>query len=267
MPSPFPGMDPYLEGSEWTSVHIELSSEIARQLAPKLRPKYIVRTARRFVTEIPADVAITAGDIYPDVSVSDTAHQGALSESAVTVASAPLQLATVMPTRVPLVTIEIRDVVNRELVTAIEVLSPTNKRGEGYQEYMEKRWRLLYSATHLIEIDLLRTGRRVPMQQPLPPAPYFIFLSRAERRPIVEVWPIQLNMPLPVVPVPLSVDDPDVALDLQSALNTVYDALNYDLSVDYTHPPEVPIKDETITWVIEHLRSADILLDSTSWNL
>ena len=53
MPSPFPGMDPYLEGSEWTSVHVELSSEIARQLAPKVRPKYIVRTARRFVTEMP----------------------------------------------------------------------------------------------------------------------------------------------------------------------------------------------------------------------
>jgi len=40
MPSPFPGIDPYLEGSEWTSVPAELSSEIARQLSPKLRPKY-----------------------------------------------------------------------------------------------------------------------------------------------------------------------------------------------------------------------------------
>lgn len=42
MPSPFPGMDSYLEGSEWSSLHVELSSEIARQLAGKLRPNYIV---------------------------------------------------------------------------------------------------------------------------------------------------------------------------------------------------------------------------------
>ncbi len=58
MQSPVPGMDPYLEGSEWISVHTEISSEIARQLAPKLRPKYIVRTTRRFVTQVPEDIGI-----------------------------------------------------------------------------------------------------------------------------------------------------------------------------------------------------------------
>lgn len=258
MPSPFPGMDPYLEGSEWTSVHTELSSEIARQLAPKLRPKYIVRTTRRFVTEMPEDVAITAGDIYPDVSVFDTARLGAAGESAVAVAPAPIELLTVVPARVPHVTIEIRDVANRQLVTAIEVLSPTNKRGEGYQEYLDKRRRLLYSTAHLMEIDLLRTGRRVPMQEPLPLAPYFVFLSRAERRPIVEVWPIQLDMRLPVVPVPLLAGDPDVALDLQLALDTIYDALNYDLSVDYTRPPEVPLEGEAAAWVAKRLRVAGL---------
>jgi hypothetical protein len=53
MSSPFPGMDRYLEGSEWHSVHAELSTELARQLGPKLRPKYIARTVRRFVMDIP----------------------------------------------------------------------------------------------------------------------------------------------------------------------------------------------------------------------
>lgn len=264
MPSPFPGMDPYLEGSEWTSVHTELSSEIARQLAPKLRPKYIVRTTRRFVTEMPEDVSILAGDIYPDVSVFEIAYPGGMGESGVAIAQPPLQLATVIPARVPHVTIEIRDVANRELVTAIEVLSATNKRGEGYREYLDKRRRLLLSTAHLMEIDLLRTGRRVPMQKPLPRAPYFVFLSRAERRPIVEVWPIQLNMRLPVVPVPLLAGDPDVALDLQLALNTVYDALNYDLSVDYTRPPEVPLEGEAAAWAAELLRAAGFLTDGIS---
>src|SRR5919199_1411853 len=90
MPSPFPGMDPYLEGSEWASLHVELSSEIARQLAPQLRPKYVVRTMRQCMTEVLDDLAITAADIYPDK-------------------------------RVPQVSIEIRDVAHRDLVTAIEV--------------------------------------------------------------------------------------------------------------------------------------------------
>jgi len=69
MPSPFPGMDPYLEGAEWTSVHAELSSEIARQLAPKLRPKYVARTIRRFVTEMPDDIVIATSDIDPVASM------------------------------------------------------------------------------------------------------------------------------------------------------------------------------------------------------
>lgn len=72
MPSPFPGQDPYLEGSEWSSVHVALSAEIARQLIPKVQPKYIVRTARRFVTEMPEDIAVTTGNISPDVRVAQT---------------------------------------------------------------------------------------------------------------------------------------------------------------------------------------------------
>lgn len=256
MPSPFPGMDPYLEGTEWTSVHTELSSEIARQLAPKLRPRYVARTTRRFVTEMVGDVSVTTGSVYPDVGVVDAAGQGAVEESYSGSFSAPLELATVIPAQIPLLTIEIRDVAHRELVTAIEVLSPTNKRGDGYREYLDKRQRLLHSAAHLIEIDLLRAGQRVPMQQPLPAAPYFIFLSRVERRPIVEIWPVRLNMRLPVIPVPLRAGDDDIDLDLQLALTTIYDALNYDLTIDYTQPPEPPLTGDAAIWARKRLREA-----------
>src|SRR5439155_10817880 len=139
MPSPFPGMDPYLEGSEWSSVHVALSAEMARQLAPKVQPKYIVRTARRFVTDMPEDIAVTAGDLYPDVSVAEAAAPQGRGLPPAMIAPAPLQMATVIPSRVPHVTIEIRDIAQRELVTAIEILSPTNKRGEVYREYLDKR--------------------------------------------------------------------------------------------------------------------------------
>ena len=225
----------------------------------KLRPKYIVRLARRFVTEMPHDVDILAGDIYPDISMIAPDRPSKVAESVVAYGSPPLQMATVMPARVPHVTVEIRDVANRELVTAIEVLSPTNKRGEGRREYLDKRQRILCSMAHLIEIDLLRSGQRVPMQKPLPPASYFVFLSRAERRSMVEIWPIQLSMRLPVISVPLLADDPEVTLDLQLALDTVYDALNYDLSLDYTCPPEIPLDGELAAWTNDCLRNAGLM--------
>ena len=168
-------------------------------------------------------------------------------------------MATVMPVRVPQVSIEIRDVAHRDLVTAIEVLSPTNKRGEGYQEYLDKRGRILLSPAHLIEIDLLRSGRRVPMQEPLPPAPYFVFVSRAECRPLVEVWPIYLQNRLPAISVPLLPGDADVTCDLQLALTTVYDTLSYDLSIDYTRPPEVPLDGPDAEWAATVLCDAGIV--------
>jgi hypothetical protein len=255
MPSPFPGMDPYLEGSEWTSVHTELSSEIARQLSPQLRPKYVARTTRRFVTEDLEDIGITTSSAYPDVSVF---KGGQVKEAQATFAGGPppLHLKTLIAAEAPQVTIEIRDVTSRRLVTAIEVLSPSNKRSAGYLEYLDNRQRLLRSEAHLIEIDLLRTGQRVPMEDPLPPAPYFVFLSRVESRPVIDVWPIQLDMPLPVVPTPLLTGDQDATLDLQAALNTIYDALNYDLTLDYSRTPEIPLQGEAANWAAELLHRA-----------
>src|SRR5215469_1862617 len=108
MPSPFPGMDPYLEGALWTTVHFSLSAEIVRQLAPRLRPRYLVLPAERFVMETPESVAITATDMYPDVSVAE-ARSGTVAAEGTTIAAAPLELATVIPTPIPHVTFDYRD--------------------------------------------------------------------------------------------------------------------------------------------------------------
>jgi len=214
-------MDPYLEGSLSQSVHLQLSMEIARQLAPKLRPRYVALTPERFVCE---------------------SHD------------APVGLVAQMPVAIPHVSVEMRDTANRQLVTGIEVLSPSNKRGDGRVEYLAKRRHLLLSTAHLMEIDLLREGERVPMQQPLPSAPYFVLLSRVEDRPVMEVWPITVDQPLPPVPVPLLPGDPDVLLDLQQAFTNVYDSIGYDLAVDYTKPLEVPLPAELAGWVADRLR-------------
>ncbi|MEM4237567.1 MAG: DUF4058 family protein, partial [Candidatus Nitrosocaldaceae archaeon] len=86
--------------------------------------------------------------------------------------------------------------------TIIEILSPVNKRGTGAQEYLDRRIELMQTATHLLEIDLLTVGHRIPLEGKLPPAPYYVYLSRADRRPRTEVWAIRLQEPLPRVPVP-----------------------------------------------------------------
>jgi hypothetical protein len=250
-------MDPYLEGSLWMSVHTQLTAQIARQLAPLLRPRYLALTTERFVWEQADDVAVMTGSLYPDVGVAE-ARRGSAGDGGLAVAAAPLRLATVVPEAVPHVTVEIRDVAERRLVTAVEVLSPTNKRGEGREEYLLRRRRLLLSTAHLMEIDLLREGRRVPMREPLPPHPYFVFLSRAESRPVTDIWPIALADRLPTVPVPLLPGDDDVRLDLQAALATIYDLLGYDLALDYGGPPEVPLSSEASSWAEARLRDAGL---------
>ena len=253
MSSPFHGMDPYLEGSLWSSVQLALITQIAVQLSPRLRPRYIALLQKRFVTdmydpdeELGIEVAREAEVTFPDVAIA-TKETGASKASSVTL-DAPLRMQTVMPESVPTHTIEIRDVQKRRLVTAIEVLSPVNKRGEGRQEYLERRQRYLTSPTHLVEIDLLRGGHRVPMTEPLPRAAYFAFVSRAGRRPTAEVWPIKLESKLPSIPVPLLPGDDDLALNLQDALTTIYGQLNLDLGVDYSKPPELPLDPAEQEW-------------------
>ena len=244
-------MDPYLEGDLWSTVHGQLSAEIARQLTPQLRPRYLALMETRYVMETPEEVAIA--EIIPDVGTAKTGTKG--ERGSVATISAPLELATVMPVKIPQHRIEIRDVKKRRLVTIIEVLSPSNKSGEERKAYLRKRRRILLSSAHLMEIDLLRQGKRVPMRKALPVAPYFVFLSRVEKRPVTEIWPIEWDEPLPKVPIPLRRPDPDVTLDLQLVFTNVYDSCGFEMAVDYAQPSDVPLPENVTDWTRERLRS------------
>ena len=115
---------------------------------------------------------------------------------------------------------------------------------------------LLSGPAHLVEIDLLRGEARFPTAEPLPPAPYFVFLSRTQNRKVVEVWPISLDASLPTVSVPLLPEDTDVALDLQQALTTIYDIIGYDELIDYQQAPPGTLTTAELQWVDERLRLA-----------
>jgi hypothetical protein len=250
-------MDPYLEGPLWSTVHSQLAPEIARQLGPQLRPKYLALTTEYYLLDEPNAVAGETAIVIPDVSVVRGGSSAVVQSSAATIA-APLLLETVMPARVPLVSVEVREARTRRLVTAIELLSPANKRGSGRKQYLARRRRLLMSTAHLLEIDLLRRGKRVPMRRPLPERPYFVILTRADRRPVSEVWPIGLADPLPKVPVPLLPGDADVELDVQLALRTVYDLVGYDLTIDYQADPPPPLDAEQKKWLDQRLRATGV---------
>jgi len=253
MPSPFPGMDPYLEGELWTTFHSQMAPEIARQLTAKLAPRYVALTEKRYILEAPEEFEIAIAGRYPDVGIVKVGKERRRATGE-TFSAAPLEIATVLAEEVPHFWVEIRDTKKRKLVSVIEFLSPWNKREPGREEYLEKRTKLLHSSAHLMEIDLVRRGLRPPMRRALPKVPYFIFLSPVPRRPVTEIWPLRLKMPLPIVPVPLLPGDKDVPLDLQLAFTNVYDGCRYDLILDYQQPPDIALPSDAMAWMKKSLR-------------
>lgn len=257
MPSPFPGMDPYLEHPlVWQDVHISLAGEIRDRLTPELRPRYIARLTRREIMDEPDTDELRI--MMPDVAVVRRPPAEPMPQpEGIAVATPPAPTTTINVMTVPFrqVSIEIRDAASGLLVTAIEILSPVNKRpgAEGRDAYLRKRQNLLASTAHLLEIDLLRRGKRLPLDPMPPPAPYYVVLSRQDRRPEAEVWPIQLPDQLPVVPVPLIPPDPDVPADLGAALTAIYDRAGYDLDTDYNTEPFPPLEGEDATWAAQLL--------------
>jgi hypothetical protein len=259
MPSPFPGMDPYLEGYLWPDVHSALASKIRQQLTPLLRPKYTARL-EVYLAEDPFPEG-ELGILYPDVEVleSPAAQRGNApidlprAGSTLTITPPGLRLPVPQPVPVRLTTVEIRDVAHNRLITSLEILSPVNKREPGLTTYRQKRRRIYQAGVHLLELDLLRRGTRPFAQPQLPEVPYCIALTRAQSK-TMELWPIELPQGLPTVPIPLVAPDPDVPLDLQAALGAIYDEAAYDLSVDYSQAPPPPeLSAAEATWLHSQL--------------
>ena len=255
--NPFPGMNPYLEDlGLWPDVHQSLMVRLRDYLAPRLRPDYRVTIQERVYVVSEPNVGGSKDARIPDVAI--------LSATAPTRrdrASEGLALAEPVVVQLPRMELEkqlyleIVRVGSRAIITAVELLSPTNKSGSGRRVYQAKRGQILYSTTHLVEIDLLRAGQPMPVLTPLPASHYRILVADARRTEHVgDLYPFGIRQTTPNIVMPLAEGDEGIAVDLQSVIDGVYEAGSFDLDIDYERDPEPPLSDDDRVWLDDLLR-------------
>ncbi len=256
MPSPFPGMNPYLEHpAVWPGVHHWLIIAIADALNPQLLPKYRVAVEVRIYETLGEDFLLVG---IPDVTVKRSLSASKSVTSNVSVAepaTQPLNIILPIPETIRQGYLEVREVATKEVVTTIELLSPVNKRsGEGRKKYESKRMKVLGSYTNLIEIDLLRNGKPMPMFTNGIESDYRILMSRSGKRPQADLYTFNLQDIIPTFPLPLKADDTEPIIDLQQLLNGVYERAGYDLEIDYKDDPVPSLSEDNSIWTNQLLK-------------
>jgi hypothetical protein len=248
MPSPFPGMDPYLEHpNAWPNVHHRLMTAIADDLAPQLLPKYQVLIEER-IYQVEAQDSILVG--VPDVLVQQLRSEPEASGVAVaSPAAEPLSVTLTIPETVRQGYLEVREIATGQVITVIEVLSPVNKRtGRGRLDYETKRALILSSSSNFVEIDLLRQGQPMPIQDQLTRSRYRILVSAAEKRPQADLYAFNLPDPIPNFPLPLHAEDSLPIVNLRLLLDGIYERSGYGFVIDYAHPPIPPLSKSDAAW-------------------
>ncbi len=255
MPSPFPGMDPYLEDpSGWPSVHHRLISAIGDALIAQLVPHYIVSIEERVYITDDEDPE-SRQQIAPDVYIVERSGSRAFSAAETITMTPPTIIERIPALEVRDRYLSIYDRKSRALVTTIEVLSPRNKarRSRGRREFIGKRNAVLSTRTNWIEIDLLRAGDRP--EEVAGKSDYYTLLHRAHAGGRLEVWYTDLRDHLPTISVPLREPHPDVLLDLQAAHSQVYEHAHYADQIEYTEAvPLPPLRPADAAWAAERAR-------------
>lgn len=228
MPSPFPGMDPYLERPGlWRDVNHSLISTIQALLATQLRPRYVVRIEER---------AYVAEECNGNSKLQSFNRSGDEVREAF---------------------LKIIDRETRDVLTVIEVLRPTNKApgSRGLESFTRNRHEVMSSLSNWVEIDLFRGDRMVHVPTSVGPQEYLVHVSTRDMRPQAFLYPIRLWDRLPIIPIPVRTGDPDASLDLQAALDAIYDRAGYDLDIDYRCEPNPPLNADLAAWADQLLRS------------
>lgn len=248
-------MDPYLE-PHWLDVHTHLNAYASDALNQVLPEDLVASTEERVAVESDEGVSRLLG---PDVRVFEP-QAGSVIEEESGVATAPLRL---LAQDEPITEryIRIIDAGAERLITVIEFLSPTNKHGEGLIVFRAKRAELLASGVNFVEIDVVRAGDWLALLRPhrcpkRAMTPYRATVRIPSDPAAVYYHPISLRSPLPAIPIPLRVGDPEVKLDLQDLINQIYSNGRYARRLDYAAPPPVPLEAPDVEWTDHLLRSA-----------
>ncbi|OUL22091.1 DUF4058 family protein [Nostoc sp. 106C] len=252
MRSPFVGMNPYLENPElWSAVHNRLIVAIADDLVDRLSEKYRVEIEKQTYFSSDEESVLVG---IPDVAVITGTGEPTSSTVTVSLPVQPQKVTIPISEEVNERYLEIREVATGTVVTVIELLSPKNKRsGEGRIAYERKRNQVLATSTHLVEIDLLRSGKPFPILSDNL-GDYRILICRGDRRPTGELYAFSLRQSIPPVQIPLMAGEAEPTLNLQSLLDYVYEKGRYYLAIDYTKPPQPPLSENDRQWAETLLR-------------
>ena len=259
MKSPFPGMDPYLE-AHWRDMHQSLVIYSRDELQAQLPGDLRARVEERVYVESPLG---RERSVYPDVRV--------LKSTGIPSPSLPGRVDVAEPLLVEVgdepVTegyVEIRETgTGGRVVTVLEFISLPNKQpGEGRRLYRRKQRELRAGAVSLVEIDLLRAGRRVLAipEQSVPPShrtPYRICVLRAWQPSWCELYAAPLRQRLPGIRIPLRETDEDARLDLQALVAKSYENGAYD-DIDYSVEPDPPLPPDDASWADSLLREKGV---------
>ena len=245
MPSPFSGMNPFLEQrSVWHDFHEAFLPAVRQELTQQVRPDFFIRIGEHvYIHELSAEERQFVG--RGDVTIHQPGQPQRTSDLATLAAPSHVRLPAVDIEQVSF--LEVCDCDDQRVITVIELLSPSNKRpGPDREQYLAKRSELLRRYVNFVELDLLRGGPRMPMDQ-LAECDYYALVSRWPERPDAGVWPIRLRDPLPAIPIPLDASHPDATLDLQKVLHRVYDDAGYEDYI-YRGQPEPKLSPADQEW-------------------
>jgi Protein of unknown function (DUF4058) len=261
MPSPFPGMDPFLESQpRWEIFHGWFIRELARLTLPRASSMGCwIDVERDVYGEDPSGAMVSIGE--PDQVFSVTAEERAWNGNGGTVATLAL------PRSIREVVVDpdeagqhrqqylvVRD--NQSwprTLAVVELLSPANKSGKYAKTYNEKRAKLLAAKTHFMEIDLLRGGVN-PLRDHFPdlaPTPYFVFVARKNMiGRNEEGFPLRLQDALPTIGLPLWGERPDLPLELGAAFQSAYELTTGGRPINYSTEalPPPPLSPDDAAW-------------------
>lgn len=257
MPSPFPGVDPYIEDQHfWPDFHQSFMTYWRDQLLEVLPDNYDARLEERVHQVAVSDEPLEQSR-FPDITLSKSgaAPRRAARSAGGTLVLEPITMTLPEYEEAREAYIKVTHRPDRSLVAILELLSPSNKVLPGFGDYLSKRTELLCQDVHVVEVDLLLGGRRLPMRKGLPPADFYAIVSRSQQRPQAEVFAWTLRDPLPPLPVPLRAPDQDLLVKLGEIFTLTYDRGRYGRILNYTKRLSLPLPAGDRRWAHQQVKT------------